>query len=917
MGDEVPKEKLSQAERTAMLLAKHQRDINRVNDSDKATRKRGLEKLLSDLPWEKKSTKKAFGVVFHENLLVPLLVTLDDAVEKCRDVSLKLIRQALSTFPTVKEEAVTQIVEGLCARVGEVPFTEPTEELRLTVLEVLGQVLQHDSMLASPKLVQASCMSVVVALSKAAADAFPSAKREAADLLCTVVRVAPEPWALAGALKDCLKSLCANAMHQHNKVRAATLRALLAAMSCFNDDYQAVMRDQVVGLLHRVLGDRNVGTRREAARTCAGLVTSRLMCGLFTAARQPGVYPPRTGENIIEPTKAQMSAALDGTWAGGDVEALKLLLVLIGDESADVKAEATSGMAQIALLWAKNPTDPKGQGTFDFAKDPDAFTGDAEMELGGAQPPAPPTAAEEAEEAEEQQQQDTRMAIECSDDEASPADAIPPEEALARFTRAHLRILVQVLVVGVDGWTVDGQCRFLGGLESLVTVSGRCEEASEMLPVLLAHLGAPLRDDEASVRRAAERCTACMGKAVPWADLADVLLPRAEGTVAGGDTASGRATAIRLLTAALDGASASDQPPPASELPRLLACVSQIDMYEHRELYLREAAFILVRVIIRTFPTQLKTGWPAKAVGAIEASDVRAQLGLALVLLCTTIGGESDVVKDAALAEAAQLSVGSGGEGGCKTRLGVLAPYFSFFLTRVAPEPTSMRSSEPWSNVSPAKAAYDVLLRELPAAAWAHHDRVMPVIYRQIIPPVRVDKDSAEGIEKMYAAQRGEEAIPELKDVDVRLALLALLEALVRTGAADWESGKFMGAAAELILTKAVVPNLVWRVGRVEATVRKVALAVCHGLLRAGATLGESVFKAAPHLVPLLASNLDDMEASPRAMACMCLQVCFQRLKGAFGSEAVHELYPKLLKRLDDSSDQVCLFLHSQLAMTH
>jgi hypothetical protein len=30
-------------------------------------------------------------------------------------------------------------------------------------------------------------------------------------------------------------------------------------------------------------------------------------------------------------------------------------------------------------------------------------------------------------------------------------------------------------------------------------------------------------------------------------------------------------------------------------------------------------------------------------------------------------------------------------------------------------------------------------------------------------------------------------------------------------------------------------------------------------------------------------------------------------LRGAFGEQAVHELYPKLLKRLDDSSDQVRL----------
>ena len=40
-------------------------------------------------------------------------------------------------------------------------------------------------------------------------------------------------------------------------------------------------------------------------------------------------------------------------------------------------------------------------------------------------------------------------------------------------------------------------------------------------------------------------------------------------------------------------------------------------------------------------------------------------------------------------------------------------------------------------------------------------------------------------------------------------------------------------------------------------------------------------------------------------MSCYCLQVLFNRLKNYFSEQAVHEIYPKLLKRLDDSSDQV------------
>jgi hypothetical protein len=77
-----------------------------------------------------------------------------------------------------------------------------------------------------------------------------------------------------------------------------------------------------------------------------------------------------------------------------------------------------------------------------------------------------------------------------------------------------------------------------------------------------------------------------------------------------------------------------------------------------------------------------------------------------------------------------------------------------------------------------------------------------------------------------------------------------------------------------------------------------VALAATYACLKAGATTGTALFGCAPRLVPLLASGLDDFDASARAMALLSLSVCFQRLRGSFGEEAIRELYPKLLKRL-------------------
>jgi hypothetical protein len=144
-------------------------------------------------------------------------------------------------------------------------------------------------------------------------------------------------------------------------------------------------------------------------------------------------------------------------------------------------------------------------------------------------------------------------------------------------------------------------------------------------------------------------------------------------------------------------------------------------------------------------------------------------------------------------------------------------------------------------------------------------------------------------------------------DVEIRLQLLAALEDLVRKGSALWEASAYIADASESIILHILVPNMVWRSGRVEATVRKVALATCYGVLKAGATSTETLFKVAPSLVPLIVSSLEDThsDVSPRYMACFCLTVVFDRLKGSFGEQTLKEIYHMLLKRLDDSDDSV------------
>ena len=62
-------------------------------------------------------------------------------------------------------------------------------------------------------------------------------------------------------------------------------------------------------------------------------------------------------------------------------------------------------------------------------------------------------------------------------------------------------------------------------------------------------------------------------------------------------------------------------------------------------------------------------------------------------------------------------------------------------------------------------------------------------------------------------------------------------------------------------------------------------------------------------------THLDDHDVSPRLLSSLCLSIVFERLRGAFGEEAVYEMYPKILKRLDDSHDEVRMAICVTLQM--
>jgi hypothetical protein len=206
------------SEKIYELQQKFQREINRISDSDRNTRKRGLQKLVESLPWTSPEDAEALRGLCLQTLFTPLLQGVADPVEKCREHSISLLTKTVGLCAPFETDQAIQLVNALCARVNDIPFPETGEEIRLQVLDLLSLVLSHP---VAPGLLEACAPVVLQAMTKALQDSFPSVKRTCCDI--TILFCIHIPDAVRVHFKNLTKYLCVNALHQHHKVRSASL----------------------------------------------------------------------------------------------------------------------------------------------------------------------------------------------------------------------------------------------------------------------------------------------------------------------------------------------------------------------------------------------------------------------------------------------------------------------------------------------------------------------------------------------------------------------------------------------------------------------------------------------------------------------------------------------------------------------
>lgn len=707
----------------------------------------------------------------------------------------------------------------------------------------------------------------VHATHSALADPYPEAKREACTALGLVARHAPAQLRLHQA--RLLKPLLGLLGHQHARIRSQGLQALGGLVGAGHDAMGVLMEEHVLPVLRRLVFDRTPSVRRELGRV-VGAWLGQAGGPYFFEVRCPYVRlsaclsSPRSV--LLHPLIIHIHMYIHQAC---EPQLLLLLLLLLSDESpGDVATEARQQAMVAGQAWVARQRAWRGRPRLDVIQ-PEAPKGGDAMELDAA-------------DAEEEGEED--------EDEAA---------GLRRMVRAlFARSLLPRALDDVGHWTLRMRHRAILLLADLVSLAGQGQEdrgpVLASLPVIVATLLSTLVADgaEAEVAAAVEQAARALAQAVPPAALLDELLPQVRGER--GAQAAHRGAALRLLQPCLLLLLPAPATPTASSRPLTEQEAAAVARALADPGLMEDAGAVAGPL----------AGALSAAAACLPSSCQRELIRAAVPLLALP----ADVAPRAQALEALAALAASRGHGGEDEGDGEEGPVprllHAHFEALLA---DATAGAEAWdSPQAPGRVVLDVLLRECPRGAAEHWGVVGPVLAGQLQAPPPPSSSDAGG--------------DDGRGAELRLAHLLLLGALLRD--LSFRASLAAPEAAQHIAAGLLQPNLVWRAGRAEATVRKAALMALHALLRGGsqAAASSSSCRVGPALrallLPSLGTALEESDATARELAALCVKgvLIASAAEGGRGDDdgddaegggVVARVLPDLLKRLDDPSEDV------------
>ena len=194
------------------------RHINCLGEENRNTRKKALESIRNDTVGRKPALDVSeLGVIFME-ILKPMLKTFSDPVEKCRELSIGIVHRCFEKVSD-PEERLSYVFPVLVQRLGQQEITEPSEELRLQLVELFSLLVDK----AGQKLPAYLDDSIKI-LQRTLVDPFPDVKKESCRCASKIAKAVPQYFHMVS--ETLIKPLLMSITHQHSKMRALTVMTI-------------------------------------------------------------------------------------------------------------------------------------------------------------------------------------------------------------------------------------------------------------------------------------------------------------------------------------------------------------------------------------------------------------------------------------------------------------------------------------------------------------------------------------------------------------------------------------------------------------------------------------------------------------------------------------------------------------------
>mmetsp|Transcript_96123 Transcript_96123/g.170577 ORF Transcript_96123/g.170577 Transcript_96123/m.170577 type:complete len:951 (+) Transcript_96123:63-2915(+) len=839
------------------------RDINCLTDTDRAVRRGAVVKLEKTLLTSAKIDKEYVRRVFLEELHKPLFRMYADQGEKCRELSISMTLRFLDIVQVEDlENLLPLLLAALLGRLRSIPFPEQSEELRLEVLRLLSHLFDVCKELLNP-----FASDILDALSKALTDSCPDAKKECCEITKKVSQhFDAERVSRAGG--PLVGSLLANLRHQQWKVRRATMDSLGAFLM-----KEAPMLDHmedVLPHLNAMLSDRTPSVRQSLAET----LERWLIKGL--------AFKVPTSTNFDD----------DGP-EGFDKFESRLLTLLLG-VAADEDAEQVGTVALGALervAAAKHEARKKRAAQERDREEARRKAKEAREAKGGYNDPA----AEEAAKAAEPQlaTQDPEVVPEF--DYASVLQLLPapfvagrlPSALTTTYIKLHLSSILPGVLANITQWTSDIRESAARVLQVILVLANK--HVAPFLDAILVHLYKALGDDAAEVSKKSLQCAAMVGAFLD-ADLVLDLVGKHLGLKLEGGSSTKSGTSFDELW---------PQDTRGRQTTRTVQDVGMaVKSFQALAAETRRHVFAVLSQLLlpnglssSSSSRQLKDKDVKMALRFMEEGAQTEEL-LPFVLRATESllhAGGTGCVNEWPRVFDLLLRMRSGEE--CKpevvdANMDHLAKLLSRSRRELYEEHLRSRLDDLlkdadallWEERSPNRHILETLLRNAGPAVSAHIGSLMPVLARQ--------------------------SHPEDASAPARVDLLGLVHFLINE-----EEESVSAALSEhsmQLMNGVLIPNCSWRPGQSNLKIRKGGMVCVHAMLRRHLVPPAVLNEAFADLLPILKSCLDDnWSPDNRMVACLVLSCILTEMQADINGEQLREIYPELLKRLDDSNDKI------------